>query len=206
MILDTGAADFIGSNFVHKWLRCTGEPMISLDALTYAGSLKNLKDLMDDLRHAFVRGDIEDRELVAQLLSRHQPRDVINLAAESHVDRCIHRPDTQTDIVRTCSLLEAVRAYWESLDDTQKLNFRFLHVSTDEVCDSLTAESPPFTETHRYGPKSPYSASGETTCCGYARHVVVWATLQARTLKLHPESIEAINTAEYPVENANELQ
>ncbi|HEU0233652.1 MAG TPA: dTDP-glucose 4,6-dehydratase [Gallionella sp.] len=161
MILVTGSAGFIGANFVLDWLAQHDEAVISLDKLTYAGNLENLTSLKDDPRHIFVRGDIGDAELVGQLLMRYRPRAVINFAAESHVDRSIHGPEDfiQTNIVGTFHLLEAVRAYWSDLADEKKTGFRFLHVSTDEVYGSLAKDDPAFSETHRYEPNSPYSAS-----------------------------------------------
>ena len=161
MILVTGSAGFIGANFVLDWLARHDETVISLDKLTYAGNLENLAALENDPRHSFVRGDIGDAELVAQLLKQHRPRAVINFAAESHVDRSIHGPEDfiQTNIVGTFHLLEAVRAYWSVLADEDKAGFRFLHVSTDEVYGSLAKSEPAFSETHRYEPNSPYSAS-----------------------------------------------
>jgi dTDP-glucose 4,6-dehydratase len=161
MILVTGSAGFIGSNFVLDWFAQNDESMISLDKLTYAGNMENLSTLKDDPRHIFVRGDIGDAQLVSQLLSEHRPRAVVNFAAESHVDRSIHGPGDfiQTNIVGTFHLLEAVRAYWSGLADAEKSAFRFLHVSTDEVYGSLSAQDPAFKETNRYEPNSPYSAS-----------------------------------------------
>ncbi|MDY7545054.1 dTDP-glucose 4,6-dehydratase [Glaciimonas sp. CA11.2] len=161
MILVTGGAGFIGSNFVLDWLAQSDEPVINLDKLTYAGNLENLNSLQGNPRHIFVQGDIGDRALLDALLARHQPRAVLNFAAESHVDRSIHGPEdfVQTNIVGTFHLLEAVRAYWNQLADEAKQHFRFLHVSTDEVYGSLTKDAPAFTEQHRYEPNSPYSAS-----------------------------------------------
>lgn len=161
MILVTGGAGFIGANFVLDWLARGGEPLVNLDKLTYAGNLENLQSLQDDPRHIFVQGDIGDSELLRELLTQHQPRAVVNFAAESHVDRSIHGPDDfiQTNIVGTFRLLEAVRTYWASLKAREKSSFRFLHVSTDEVYGSLSALDPAFDETHRYEPNSPYSAS-----------------------------------------------
>ena len=160
-ILVTGAAGFIGSNFVLDWLEQCNEPVVNLDLLTYAGNLENLKELEGDPRHQFVRGSIGDRSLVANLLADTKPRAVINFAAESHVDRSIHGPGEfiQTNIVGTFNLLESVRGYWNDLPDAEKAAFRFLHVSTDEVYGSLTKEDPPFSETNQYEPNSPYSAS-----------------------------------------------
>ena len=161
MILVTGAAGFIGSNFVLDWLAQSDEPVINLDALTYAGNLDNLTSLQNDPRHIFVKGDIGDAALVARLLAEHQPRAVVNFAAESHVDRSITGPEDfiQTNIVGTFRLLEAVRAYWGGLGDAAKADFRLLHVSTDEVYGSLSLTDPAFKETNRYEPNSPYSAS-----------------------------------------------
>ena len=161
MIFVSGAAGFIGSNFVLDWLASGGEPVVSLDKLTYAGNLENLASLADDPRHVFVQGDIGDQELLERLLKEHRPRAVINFAAESHVDRSIHGPGEfiQTNVVGTFRLLEAVRGYWAGLPEADKTSFRFLHVSTDEVYGSLSPTDPPFSETHRYEPNSPYSAS-----------------------------------------------
>lgn len=161
MILVTGGAGFIGANFVWDWLAQSDEPIINLDILTYAGNLENLAALAADKRHTFVQGDIGDSALVTNLLARHQPRAIINFAAESHVDRSIHGPEDfiQTNIVGTFRLLEAGRAYWNGLDGKAKQDFRFLHVSTDEVYGSLAKGEPAFNETHRYEPNSPYSAS-----------------------------------------------
>lgn len=161
MILVTGGAGFIGSNFVLDWLAQSDEPVLNLDALTYAGNLENLAVLKNDPRHVFVRGSIGDAALVATLLEQHQPRAIVNFAAESHVDRSIHGPEEfiQTNIVGTFRLLEAVRTYWNGMDEEAKKRFRFLHVSTDEVYGSLGKEDPAFTENNRYEPNSPYSAS-----------------------------------------------
>jgi dTDP-glucose 4,6-dehydratase len=161
MILVTGSAGFIGANFVLDWCALHDEQVLTLDKLTYAGNLESLASLKDDPRHIFVQGDIGDAQLVAKLLTEHQPRAVINFAAESHVDRSIHGPEDfiQTNIVGTFHLLEAVRAYWNGLSGKTKEDFRFLHVSTDEVYGSLSKDEPAFTETHRYEPNSPYSAS-----------------------------------------------
>jgi len=161
MILVTGGAGFIGSNFVLDWLAHSDEPVVNLDLLTYAGNLDNLSSLQEDPRHIFVRGDIGDNKLVPELLKKHQPRAVVNFAAESHVDRSIHGPEDfiQTNVVGTFHLLESVRAYWGSLEGKAKSEFRFLHVSTDEVYGSLGKDDPAFTEENKYEPNSPYSAS-----------------------------------------------
>lgn len=161
MILVTGCAGFIGSNYVHAWLASTNDPVINLDKLTYAGNLENLEKIQDDPRHIFVRGDIGDRALVGRLLSEYQPRAVLNFAAESHVDRSIHGPAEfiQTNVVCTFTLLESVRGYWSGLNDEDRDQFRFLHVSTDEVYGTLSPTDPPFTEENAYQPNSPYSAS-----------------------------------------------
>ena len=160
-ILVTGGAGFIGANFVLDWLAQSDEAVINLDLLTYAGNRESLASLDGDARHVFVQGDIGDSALVAQLLARHQPRAIVNFAAESHVDRSIHGPEdfVQTNIVGTFRLLEAVRAHWNGLQGDAKQDFRFLHVSTDEVYGSLGKGDPAFTEAHRYAPNSPYSAS-----------------------------------------------
>jgi len=157
----TGGAGFIGSNFVHHWLGQSDETLINLDALTYAGNLGNLARWAGDARHVFVKGDIGDRALVDTLLQTHQPRAVINFAAESHVDRSIHGPADfiQTNVVGTFHLLEAVRAYWFGLGTAPQPDFRFLHVSTDEVYGSLAPTEVPFVETRAFEPNSPYSAS-----------------------------------------------
>jgi dTDP-glucose 4,6-dehydratase len=161
MILVTGCAGFIGSNFVHTWLAQHDEPVVNLDKLTYAGNPANLAALEGDARHTFVHGDIGDRALVARLLAEHRPRAVLNFAAESHVDRSIHGPGDfiQTNVVGTFGLLEAVREYWLSLAEPERSAFRFLHVSTDEVYGSLSPTDPAFAETKAYEPNSPYSAS-----------------------------------------------
>ncbi|MBS0307569.1 MAG: dTDP-glucose 4,6-dehydratase [Proteobacteria bacterium] len=161
MIFVTGGAGFIGSNFVLDWLAQSDEPVLNLDKLTYAGNLHNLAGLSGDARHHFVQGDIGDSDLLAALLRDHRPRAILNFAAESHVDRSIHGPEDfiQTNIVGTFRLLEAVRAYWNQLEGKAKTDFRFLHVSTDEVYGSLAKDDPAFAETHRYEPNSPYSAS-----------------------------------------------
>ena len=161
MILVTGGCGFIGSNFVLDWLAQSDEPVLNLDKLTYAGNLSNLASLKDDPRHVFVQGDMGDRELVNALLAQHRPRAVVNFAAESHVDRSIHGPGTfiQTNIVGTFNLLECVRAYWADLPGQARSDFRFLHVSTDEVYGSLSPSDAPFTESHPHEPNSPYSAS-----------------------------------------------
>jgi len=161
MILVTGGAGFIGSNFVLDWLASTDEPVINLDKLTYAGNPDNLAAIEGDSRHQLVKGDICDRELVNQLIATHKPRAIVHFAAESHVDRSIHGPGDfiRTNVDGTFSLLEAARAYCAGLSDTDKNNFRFLHVSTDEVFGTLSPTDPPFSETTPYAPNSPYSAS-----------------------------------------------
>lgn len=160
-ILVTGAAGFIGGNFVLDWLAQSEEPIINLDKLTYAGNLDTLKSLQHDPRHVFVQGDIGDRLLVGKLLAEYRPRAVINFAAESHVDRSITGPGEfiQTNVVGTFNLLESVRGYWTELPQADKKAFRFLHVSTDEVYGTLSATDEPFAETNAYEPNSPYSAS-----------------------------------------------
>ena len=161
MILVTGAAGFIGANFVLDWVAQSQEPVVNLDKLTYAGNPENLASLQGNPGHIFVQGDIGDRSLVDRLLAEHKPRAVVNFAAESHVDRSIHGPEDfiQTNVVGTFHLLESVRAYWGSLEGEARAAFRFLHVSTDEVYGTLGPNDAPFTETTPYTPNSPYSAS-----------------------------------------------
>lgn len=161
MILITGGAGFIGSNFVLDWLAQSDEAIVNLDKLTYAGNLENLASLQGNPRHVFVQGDIGDKDLMARLLVEHEPRALVNFAAESHVDRSIQGPAEfiQTNVVGTFNLLEAVREYWNGLEGEVKDDFRFLHVSTDEVYGSLKKGDPAFKETNRYQPNSPYSAS-----------------------------------------------
>ena len=160
-LLVTGGAGFIGGNFVLDWFAGSEEPLVNLDKLTYAGNLETLASLREHPHHHFVQGDIGDRALLERLLAEHRPRAVVNFAAESHVDRSIHGPGEfiQTNIVGTYQLLEAVRAYWGGLDAAAQQAFRFLHVSTDEVYGSLAKDDAAFSETHRYEPNSPYSAS-----------------------------------------------
>ena len=160
-ILVTGAAGFIGSNFVLDWCDQSTEDVVSLDLLTYAGNLENLSSLNQNKHHHFVQGNIGDRALVSDLLKKYQVRAVVNFAAESHVDRSIHESKDfiETNIVGTYNLLESVRTYWNDLDEASKKAFRFLHVSTDEVYGSLDENAPAFTEHHPYEPNSPYSAS-----------------------------------------------
>ncbi|HZV62714.1 MAG TPA: dTDP-glucose 4,6-dehydratase [Methylophilaceae bacterium] len=160
-ILVTGGAGFIGANFVLQWVKAAKGPVINLDKLTYAGNLENLAELDNNPQHIFVHGDIGDRALVAGLLAEHQPCAVINFAAESHVDRSIHGPEDfiQTNVVGTFHLLEEVRAFWSGLSASAHSEFRFLHVSTDEVYGSLGPDDPAFSETTPYAPNSPYSAS-----------------------------------------------
>ncbi len=161
MILVTGGAGFIGSNFVLDWFEASQEPVVNLDKLTYAGNLENLRALQGNGNHRFVQGDIGDVDLVRGLLAGHRPRAIINFAAESHVDRSIHGPEdfVQTNIVGTFHLLEAARAWYATLEGEEKSRFRFVHVSTDEVYGSLGKGDHPFRETNAYEPNSPYSAS-----------------------------------------------
>jgi dTDP-glucose 4,6-dehydratase len=160
-ILVTGGAGFIGTNFVLQWIANTDARVVNLDLLTYAGNRRNLQSVENDPRHIFVHGDICDRALIASLLKQHQPRAILNFAAESHVDRSISGPAAfiQTNIFGTFTLLEQARAYWDSLDPDAKTAFRFLHVSTDEVYGTLQPEDPAFQETTAYAPNSPYAAS-----------------------------------------------
>ena len=161
MILVTGGAGFIGTNFILDWLTQSDEEIINLDNLTYAGNLENLASLKDDKQHIFIKGDICNSTLIISLLTKYKPRAIINFAAESHVDRSIKEPEgfIQTNIVGTFRLLEATRAYWNALENMKKEKFRFLHISTDEVYGSLSSKEKAFDEEHRYEPNSPYSAS-----------------------------------------------
>jgi dTDP-glucose 4,6-dehydratase len=163
-ILVTGGAGFIGSNFVLEWFKdsaVSNEPIVNLDALTYAGNLENLASLEGNAKHHFVKGDITDADLIKRLLAEHRPRAIVHFAAESHVDRSIHGPAAfmKTNVEGTFVLLEAARAYWQGLAETDKAAFRFHHVSTDEVYGSLKTDDPAFAETNPYEPNSPYSAS-----------------------------------------------
>ncbi|MDR1661677.1 MAG: dTDP-glucose 4,6-dehydratase [Azoarcus sp.] len=161
MILVTGGAGFIGGNFILDWLAEGDESALNLDALTYAGNLETLATVEDDPRYVFVQGDICERELLDGLLAKYRPRAIVHFAAESHVDRSIHGPAAfvRTNVEGTFTLLEAARAYWNTLDGTERSAFRFHHVSTDEVYGSLQAEDAPFGETNPYQPNSPYAAS-----------------------------------------------
>lgn len=161
MILVTGGAGFIGGNFVLDWLASGDEPVVNLDALTYAGNLRTLASCAHDPRHVFVHGDIADAPLVRDLLTRHQPRAIIHFAAESHVDNAIAGPRAflQANVVGTFELLETVRAYWLGLPDAARQAFRFLHVSTDEVFGALALSEPAFSECSPYQPNSPYAAT-----------------------------------------------
>ncbi len=161
MILVTGGAGFIGTNFVLSTIAQTGEAVVNLDKLTYAGNLRNLDSLAGDARHIFVQGDICDRELLGRLLAQHRPRAIVHFAAESHVDRSIDGPGEfiRTNVVGTFSLLEEARGYWMAMEGAGRDAFRFLHVSTDEVYGSLGPQEPAFREETPYAPNSPYSAS-----------------------------------------------
>ena len=176
MILVTGGAGFIGSNFILDWLAGETTPVVNLDKLTYAGNADNLAAVAADPRYRFVHGDINDRALIDNLLREHRPRAIVHFAAESHVDRSIHGPAdfVQTNVVGTFTLLEATRAWLATIPEAERARFRFLHVSTDEVYGSLSADSAPATETFAYAPSSPYSASKAASdhlvrayCCTY---------------------------------------
>ena len=160
-ILITGGAGFIGSNFVSEWLECSAEKIINLDKLTYAGNTANFEEYKNNSQHTFIKADIGDSEVIGDLLNKYKPRAVLNFAAESHVDRSINGPAAfiETNIVGTFHLLETVKKFWEDLSEGKKDEFRFLHVSTDEVYGSLEADDPAFSELNRYEPNSPYSAS-----------------------------------------------
>lgn len=161
MILITGAAGFIGANFVLDWLGTTQEAILALDKLTYAGNIHNLAQVQFNPNFRFVQGDINDAGLIRTLLSEFKPRAIINFAAESHVDRSIHNPANfiDTNINGVFNLLEAAREYWQRLKDKEAETFRFLQISTDEVYGSLDENAPPFTESTPYAPNSPYAAS-----------------------------------------------
>ena len=154
MILVTGGAGFIGANFVLDWLAQADEPVVNLDALTYAGNLQSLAPLQGDAHHVFVQGDITDRPLLDWLFAHHRPRAVVHFAAESHVDRSIHGPAAfiRTNVEGTFTLLEAARVHFDALAGSEKAAFRFVHVSTDEVYGSLCPRDPAFTETHPFPP------------------------------------------------------
>jgi dTDP-glucose 4,6-dehydratase len=160
-ILVTGGAGFIGSNFILQRMQESSFSIINLDKLTYAGNLRNLESIAGDRRYSFTQGDITDRKLVSQILAEQRPAAVVHFAAESHVDRSIRGPEefVRTNVNGTFALLEEVRAYWSGLSDDDRTRFRFLHVSTDEVYGSLGPNDPPFSETTRYAPNSPYAAS-----------------------------------------------
>jgi dTDP-glucose 4,6-dehydratase len=161
LILVTGGAGFIGSNFILQWIASERARILNLDKLTYAGNLNNLRAVEADPRYCFGQGDIVDRELLRNLLRHEQPRAIVHFAAESHVDRSIHGPDdfVRTNVNGTFSLLEEARAYWSALAEPDRASFRFLHVSTDEVYGSLGPNDPAFSENTPYAPNSPYSAS-----------------------------------------------
>lgn len=161
LILVTGGAGFIGSNFILQWIEQESSLVLNLDKLTYAGNPRNLESVAAHPAYRFQQGDIVDRDLVGSLLQRERPRAIVHFAAESHVDRSIHGPDdfVRTNVNGTFSLLEEARAYWSSLPEAERDTFRFLHVSTDEVYGSLGPDDAAFSETTPYAPNSPYSAS-----------------------------------------------
>lgn len=161
MIFVTGGAGFIGSNFILNWLKKNNEPVLNIDKLTYAGNLENLKEVEKNPNYIFAHVDLLNQSALKELVEKHQPRAILNFAAESHVDRSIHGPGEfiQTNIVGTFNLLQVAREYWSQLAESKKNEFRFLHVSTDEVYGSLELNDPAFSETTPYAPNSPYSAS-----------------------------------------------
>jgi dTDP-glucose 4,6-dehydratase len=161
MILVTGGCGFIGSNFILNWLQENDESIVNIDCMTYAGMGNNLSDIEDDSRYFFALGDIRDRAFLRDVLNKHKPRAVIHFAAESHVDRSIDSPQCfiDTNIVGTFNLLEEARNYWDSMGPQSKTDFRFIHISTDEVYGSLKSDELPFEEKNRYKPNSPYAAS-----------------------------------------------
>lgn len=160
-IMVTGGCGFIGSNFIIDWLSNNNEMIVNIDKLTYAGNAKNLDKIQDSNNYSFFKNDICDKRVISQILRKYSPRYVINFAAESHVDRSIQKPDAfiQTNILGTFNLLDTAKTYWNHLNEEKKSNFRFMHISTDEVYGSLTINAPSFTEQHCYSPNSPYSAS-----------------------------------------------
>ena len=161
LILVTGGAGFIGSNFILQWTTAESSRVVNFDKLTYAGNLGNLRSVENERRYRFERGDIVDRDAIRALLNFERPRAIVHFAAESHVDRSIHGPDDfiRTNVNGTFALLEETRTYWSALAEPDRSRFRFLHVSTDEVYGSLGPDDPPFAETTPYAPNSPYSAS-----------------------------------------------
>lgn len=161
MIVVTGGAGFIGSNFIHQWLLHEDEGVVNLDSLTYSGNLLNLKRVEENSRYVFVHADIGDRQAVGSLLKEHRPRAIVHFAAETHVDRSIHSPESfvETNVLATQRLFDEVLSYWRGLRSKEQAAFRFLHVSTDEVFGSLGPDDPPFHIDSRYAPNSPYSAS-----------------------------------------------
>ena len=160
-VVVTGGAGFIGANFILDWLSVAEGTVVNFDKLTYAGNLRSLGAAINNNRHVFVQGDIADTESVSGLLKKHRPAAIVHFAAESHVDRSISAPDEfiKTNVLGTYRLLEAARAYFESLSGSDRDNFRFIHVSTDEVYGSLGPQEAAFSETHRFAPNSPYAAS-----------------------------------------------
>lgn len=161
MLLVTGGAGFIGSNFITEWFKTHDESILTLDALTYAGNRDNLRDVMQDPRHRFVHGNILDEALVSDLFERYRPRAVVHFAAESHVDRSISGPQifVDTNVKGTTTLLGVAYRYWLTLNDEEKAAFRFINISTDEVYGSMTPDMPPNVESTPFDPSSPYSAS-----------------------------------------------
>ncbi|QEI08392.1 dTDP-glucose 4,6-dehydratase [Pigmentiphaga aceris] len=161
MILISGGAGFIGSNFVHHLIRKTSDSVVNIDALTYAGNLRNLADLDEANRHVFLHGDIRDAQLLRDTLTRYRPKAIINFAAESHVDRSIAGPQdfVHTNVLGTFQLLSAAKDYWTALNNQERDQFRFIHISTDEVYGTLHVNDAPFTERHAYSPNSPYAAT-----------------------------------------------
>jgi dTDP-glucose 4,6-dehydratase len=161
MVLVTGGAGFIGSNFVLKWVAEEKQRIINLDKLTYAGNLNNLASIANNSDHIFVQGDIGDRRLVRELLHEYKPQKIVHFAAETHVDRSIHHPDffLNTNVVGGFVFLEEVLSYWKGMPSNLQTDFRFLNVSTDEVYGSLSQADLPSTEESRFAPNSPYSAS-----------------------------------------------
>ena len=161
MIVVTGGAGFIGSNFILKWLRSSKENILNLDNLSYAANLRNLEVIESDPRYSFIKTDIQNQNEITEIIKEFKPRAILNFAAESHVDRSIEGPESfiNTNILGTYSLLEASLNYWNELDESDKKIFRFFHISTDEVFGSLNLDEKKSTENSSYKPNSPYSAS-----------------------------------------------
>ena len=160
-IFVTGGSGFIGSNFILNWIQKEKSNIINIDKLTYASNNKNLINIQDNPRYFFYKGDIGDVKIIDKILNKFKPKFIVNFAAETHVDRSIKKPNSfiETNINSTFYFLNAVLKYYQNLARSKKLDFRFIHISTDEVFGSLSAADKPFTENSPYQPNNPYSAS-----------------------------------------------